>query len=96
VGGCFFRMRGQDFISIMPRYKWNNWVCHWLYVETAKDSVRLRLPTGPAVPTSAWTKMPALGEEWNPILACIGQLVQDGMTGAMVAMNFFRRRLAPC
>ena len=64
-------------------------------MEIANDSERLRLLVGPATSNSVWIEVPVLEARWNPILARFGQLTQARLTRAMVAADFFRRRLAP-
>ena len=80
---------------MMLRDKWDIWEWQWLYMEVTNNSEHLRLPPGPAMSTHVWTEAHAVGAGWNPALAWITSLSQDGLLAVMVAADFFRRHLAP-
>lgn len=66
-----------------------------MYVETAKVSPYLWLPSGPALISPTWTKARALEARWDPVLIWFAELRQRRLTAVMITMDFFRHRLAP-
>ena len=55
----------------------------------------LRLPQGPPVSQTQWSEASKLGTAWRPVLDRINMLRAMGLTGTMVATDFFRRCIAP-
>lgn len=95
VGGCCFCMRSSsraEFVSFTSCEKWEQWERKWLYVEPPAASPRLALHLRPPPEGLA---APMLDQRWQPVLDRFADLRARGLTSAMVALDFFRRRLAP-
>ncbi len=97
VGGCYFQPRrgtvGQ-YIESHLRKKWEDWKKDWFYT-ALPDHPRLRLPTGPPERSAAWLAVSELGEEYDAVRDRLRGLRSQGLTGAMVFGDYFRRRIAP-
>nr|ASR75330.1 retrotransposon protein [Oryza rufipogon] len=97
VGGCYFQPRpgtAGQYIESHLRKKWEDWKKDWFYT-ALPDHPRLRLPAGPPERSAAWLAASELGEEYDAVRDCLRGLRSQGLTGAIVFGDFFRRRIAP-
>nr|CAE02195.2 OSJNBa0095H06.1 [Oryza sativa Japonica Group]CAE02394.2 OSJNBb0080H08.22 [Oryza sativa Japonica Group] len=97
VGGCCFQPRpgtaGQYIESHLCK-KWEDWKKDWFYT-ALPDHPRLRLPAGPPERSATWLVVSELGEEYDAVRDRLRGLRSQGLTGAMVFGDYFRRRIAP-
>jgi Putative gypsy type transposon len=96
VGGYYFQARpGAVFPILGKAPRWENWRRDWVYVRCRAHD-RLSMPTaGPSGSQGDVDAMPELGAAYNPILQRFQLLVDAGLRGEAVLMDFLRRRIAP-
>src|SRR5664279_2992311 len=97
--GCVsFRLHEAMASSIIPMKldkKVENYRSRWLYVDTRQASPIFKAPDAPAVKRAGWEGTRIDEEVLVPLTQRMHDLRDAGLTGAMVAKEFTKRRIAP-
>src|SRR5664279_3383457 len=85
----------SSIISMKLDKKVEDYRSRWLYVDTRQASPIFKAPDAPAVKRAGWEGTRIDDQELMPLTQRMQDLRDAGLTGAMVAKEFTKRRIAP-
>lgn len=86
--------RGQHFITIHSRGRWEDWRAYWFYTAVGSHS-RLGLPTSPPEAQDNWAERPRIGSEFDGVLERLEFLRRAGLSSHTVFRDYTAQRISP-
>ena len=85
----------EKIINMRIAKKVEGFRTRWIYMDAKQFSPLFLIPTEPAVKSSGWEHDELRDARLAPLVERMQELKAAGLTGAMVAKEFIRRRIAP-
>ena len=97
--GCvsfrFCEAMASKIIPMEVKKKVEDFRKRWVYMDVRQASPLFEVPTAPAVKHAHWEGIKITDDSIGPLVRRLEALREAGLTGAMVAKEFVRRRIAP-